>query len=544
MFYMGFLSIEVNTMIYNIRKLDEKDREFLIGYFDLIRKNGNAESIQDQYYTALKVSLDLLDDVPNISWEDIKAVPIHKHLMYLEFIMEYFIVVGKSLYDIVGELDLSYLNIEWLSKIYYEIDYKLKNEDDRILLLYQYIGGLGYLADSIMVEELSERHSKLTDLYNSYIDREIELMEQISELEGKLFDMKSELKRTEMLSEEISAKSDRALTRLGRFYEEEEGIDVSEMLEEWNYVKVKVFATMSAGKSTFINALLQQKLMPSSNMACTAKVTKVFDNNEDAFEVQTFTKDKVALLSQSDVTYDDMKILNAESEVGYIKAYGNIPFNDSDEIELEIIDTPGPNNSRDGNHVKLMEEELENLDSDTIIIYIINATQFGIDDDAKLLDKLYNATGYGDKRILFLVNKVDQFDPQEEDLSGLLSDVEKYLEQHNFYDPKIFPVSSLLALDVRALLQTPYVDDDDDDVYEVKGMVRKVNRNNDLHLEKYANVSEEVANRVNLELEIAEESGDKCEMALIHSGIRNVEETILEMAEKITDDKLSNDFWQ
>ena len=94
------------------------------------------------------------------------------------------------------------------------------------------------------------------------------------------------------------------------------------------------------------------------------------------------------------------------------------------------------------------------------------------------------------------------------------------------------------------MLQASYVDDDDDDVYEANGMVRKVNRNSDLHLEKYAHVSEEVANQVSLELEAAEDSRDKYEEALIHSGIRSVEKTIIEMAENITADKLNDDFWE
>jgi hypothetical protein len=41
--------------------------------------------------------------------------------------------------------------------------------------------------------------------------------------------------------------------------------------------EVNVVATMSAGKSTLINALLQQKLMPAKQEACTATITKIKD---------------------------------------------------------------------------------------------------------------------------------------------------------------------------------------------------------------------------------------------------------------------------
>ena len=44
--------------------------------------------------------------------------------------------------------------------------------------------------------------------------------------------------------------------------------------------KIGVFATMSAGKSTLINALVGYNLCPSQNQACTAKVLKFTNNDE------------------------------------------------------------------------------------------------------------------------------------------------------------------------------------------------------------------------------------------------------------------------
>lgn len=71
-------------------------------------------------------------------------------------------------------------------------------------------------------------------------------------------------------------------------------------------------------------------------------------------------------------------------------------------------------------------------------------------------------------------------------------------------------------------------------------MVRKTNQNSDLHLEKYTNVTEEVVNREDLELETTEESGYKSEMTLIYSKICNIGKTILEMVGKIKTSKLNN----
>ena len=47
--------------------------------------------------------------------------------------------------------------------------------------------------------------------------------------------------------------------------------------------KIVVVATMSSGKSTLINALLSKKLLPSSNEACTATITKVINRKQENY---------------------------------------------------------------------------------------------------------------------------------------------------------------------------------------------------------------------------------------------------------------------
>ena len=52
--------------------------------------------------------------------------------------------------------------------------------------------------------------------------------------------------------------------------------------------EVNVVATMSAGKSTLINALLRQKLMPAKQEACTATITEIKDNDADHFMAKVY----------------------------------------------------------------------------------------------------------------------------------------------------------------------------------------------------------------------------------------------------------------
>ena len=44
-------------------------------------------------------------------------------------------------------------------------------------------------------------------------------------------------------------------------------------------INVGIFATMSAGKSTFINALLDKDIIPARNEACTSKIISIRDND-------------------------------------------------------------------------------------------------------------------------------------------------------------------------------------------------------------------------------------------------------------------------
>lgn len=69
-------------------------------------------------------------------------------------------------------------------------------------------------------------------------------------------------------------------------FEELRSADVTDAFEKAfnEEFEINVVATMSAGKSTLINALLANKLMPSKNGACTAKITRIKDDDDDTFK--------------------------------------------------------------------------------------------------------------------------------------------------------------------------------------------------------------------------------------------------------------------
>lgn len=292
--------------------------------------------------------------------------------------------------------------------------------------------------------------------------------------------------------------------------------------------EVNVVATMSAGKSTLINSLLGQRLMPAKQEACTATITEIKDSDSDHFEAKVYDKDGNLIETLDNLTYSIMERLNSNPAVSKIRTEGNIPFVTSEDVALVLVDTPGPNNSRDPEH-RAATYRMLSESSKTVVLYIMNATQLAVDDDNNLLAHVADSMKVGGKqsrdRFIFVVNKLDEFKKDEDRIDAALQKVKDYLADNGIENPNIYPASALTALNIRTILAESD-DEDDDDVYEAKGKVRKFNRNEEMHFENYAPLPASVMGQIANRLEVAINNGDANEQALIHSGVVPVEEAI------------------
>ena len=276
--------------------------------------------------------------------------------------------------------------------------------------------------------------------------------------------------------------------------------------------EIVVVATMSSGKSTLINALLSKKLLPSSNEACTAIITKVINTNQENYSAKAYSEKKELLYEEYDVSYEKMKKWNNNENISEIEIYGNIPFANKKEIlNLTLIDTPGPNNSRNSDHQKILEKYLENIDENTIILYVLNATQLGITDDSNLLDNLIKNIGDNSKNIIFVLNKLDCFN-DEDDVLETLAIVNEYIEKKGIVNPDIFPLAALPALKIRSEPQSIKQKQKRDYFIDI------MNIDENLHLEKYSVMKNEDYKLKNMNDE---------ERALVHTGISELEDKII-----------------
>ena len=292
--------------------------------------------------------------------------------------------------------------------------------------------------------------------------------------------------------------------------------------------EVNVVATMSAGKSTLINSLLRQKLMPAKQEACTATITKIKDNDADCFMAKVYDKDGTLIQTHAELTYETMEQLNANPSVSRIQVEGNIPFVTADDVSLVLVDTPGPNNSRDPEH-KAATYRMLSESSKPLVLYIMNATQLAVNDDYNLLSHVAESMKVGGKqsrdRFIFVVNKLDDFKKGEDSVEAAITKVRDYLKDNGIENPNIYPASALTAHNIRTILANSD-DDNDDDVYEAKGKVRKFNRNEEMHFEKYAPLTPSMRGEVEDMLAKAVAEGDDNQQALIHAGIVPIEAAI------------------
>lgn len=298
--------------------------------------------------------------------------------------------------------------------------------------------------------------------------------------------------------------------------------------------EINVVATMSSGKSTLINALLGQQLMPAANEATTATIVKIVDTDQKNFSAVAYDKTGNRVAKIDNVTLADMKKLNDDEKVSEVTIFGRIPFVESTGMKLVLVDTPGPNNSRDKRHEEMTYKMIANSDK-SLVLYVMNGQQLGINDEKIFLDYICQNMKEGGKqsrdRFLFALNKMDSFRPSvkydgEGCIAKALDAAKKGLEDRGIYNPNLFPVASLPALQIRTKDE-----DEDEDAAELDGFRKRVAKYEEMSFENYYDYTHlPQTARQCIENWIATQKGD--ELVEIHTGIPSVELAISQYVNK------------
>lgn len=295
-------------------------------------------------------------------------------------------------------------------------------------------------------------------------------------------------------------------------------------------LEVNVVATMSAGKSTLINALLGRKLMPSKQGACTATITKIQDDDDQTFKATAYGADKTEIAHYSDLDYKTMSSLNRKLEVSEIQVFGDIPFVKSEEVSLVLIDTPGPDNARDKRHGLVTAKALDQS-SKMLVLFVMNGTKLHDEAQDAFLRKIAKSMSVGGKqsreRFLFVINKMDTYDDEDDDIANeTIPNTIKYLEEMGIENPNVFPAAAGPALLIRRYLNSHDENERSKLYKKLKSDLEKMTEQQQLHLEQYVKLPRGCQEVIDKELETALRENDIIGQTLIHTGIRGIEETI------------------
>ena len=242
---------------------------------------------------------------------------------------------------------------------------------------------------------------------------------------------------------------------------------------------VAVVATMSAGKSTLLNAMMWRRLLPSKSTACTSSVFSVKDR-DGAVEFRMRARKAGGRFSQWKRA--SAKTLSEMNGAGFerIEIEGDLKriANYKKRYMISFVDTPGPNNSCDTTHEQILREVMD-AKRFSAVIMVLNATTLHTTDEQALLSELRNRVlACGNRTsVIFVLNRMDGLFHGKE-CTGRVADVVKRAQEHlanrfGFKNPVVIPTWASLSLACRELIakSSPNLTLDYDDELElVMGM--------------------------------------------------------------------------
>lgn len=198
--------------------------------------------------------------------------------------------------------------------------------------------------------------------------------------------------------------------------------------------KVLVVATMSAGKSTLINALIGNKMNKVASTVCTNKIRIVHNKHADEGAI-------LELADQRFVFTDHHKIAQHDSVVNVGAHFQSF----LSQEHICLIDTPGVNYNGDHSHGEMTRNAVLAKDYDALL-FVSDATQFLTNDEASFLEFVIRNSK---KNIIFCLNQCDSFDPDNDSINETISIWRQILAKINIKEPNIVTTTALGALLLR-----------------------------------------------------------------------------------------------
>jgi len=255
-------------------------------------------------------------------------------------------------------------------------------------------------------------------------------------------------------------------------------------------IPICVVGNYSAGKSSFINALIGTELLPSGDRPVTARIFQIersdqqdrasigFKYADESVNV-TFTDDGMkvnpsaargkALDEIAKATADDGASLaeRVRAALGAINSFREgkdeptlsdlvkvrVPFGRGTDWgsgkKIVIFDTPGSNTNSNADHVRVLREAMRGM-SDGLPIYVTAYDALDSNDNADLYEQISQMPALDERFAMIVVNKADDADIPE---GGFTKEDEEWVMDtvvaRNLYAQGIYFVSSIAGLGAK-----------------------------------------------------------------------------------------------
>lgn len=210
---------------------------------------------------------------------------------------------------------------------------------------------------------------------------------------------------------------------------------------------IVVVGEFSAGKSTFLNALMGKKLLPSYTSETTATINflrhkNCSENGEEGCVYFTDgSKKDIAHADDATITrYVSTKGDNVAETVHHLDLYMDSKFL---EDNVTLVDSPGLNGVASG-HAEITKEQIQKSSAS---IFMFNAKQPGKKTDFEVLAELSKRVS----SIICVLNQIDAIKTSEGEtvesvIKKLKSDYKKVMGDEVDSIPEIYPISAYQAL--------------------------------------------------------------------------------------------------
>lgn len=203
---------------------------------------------------------------------------------------------------------------------------------------------------------------------------------------------------------------------------------------------ILITATMSAGKSTLINALAGRNISLMQNMACTSKIHNIVSKPFDDGVSSEYDHELSLNASKEDLLSDNEDNFSTKITVGtYFKSClaGH---------RIVLLDSPGVNSSENEEHREISYKIIRSKKY-KLLLYVMNATQLGTNDEEQHLEMVKKHLGRA--KILFIINKIDNLISEDDNLPDVIENQRHFLCSKGFRNPMICPVSARAAFLVK-----------------------------------------------------------------------------------------------